>query len=90
MPKEYWDTGNYHKRERKALTYTGEGGYLELEECWYERLPEMWQALGDQYVVVNYDKALYCEIDCRRDAPLNRKYCPLLYALMGESKIPHN
>jgi len=90
IPEEYMDKGNYNCREKKVLTYNKEKGYSDLKEYWVEKLPEMWKELSDQYVLVNYDKALFCEIDCCRDVPLNQKYCPLLIVLLGSTKIASN
>lgn len=90
IPDEYLNRIDYSDHKKKVLTYNQDYGFTDLDKHWIEKIPEMWQELGEQYVLVNYDKALVCEIDCCRDVPLEGKYSPLPYVLMGSTRIPHD
>lgn len=84
---DYYLRKDYEDYTEHLLSYQDRGGYYMLDECWYERLPAMWQELNEQYVLVNYDKALYCEIDCNRSLPLEQRDCTLVCLLMWKTEI---
>ena len=85
--EEYGIRGDYEAYFQPLLTYQSKGGYNMLDESWYEKLPEMWRDLEEKYVLVNYDKGLYCNIDCGGDSLGQRKTCTIIYLLMWKTCI---
>lgn len=79
IPSEYDGKYEVYRDRESVLSYYQDSmGLYWLEEEYQEQLPGLWQELIDEYVLVNYDKGRYCEIDYFRAHSYGQDTCPLL------------
>lgn len=83
-----WDEGLYPKTQELHLFYDNERGYIaELTEYGQKLNRTFWDIILAEYVLVNYDKKIYCRLDCCRVDKGDYQICPLTLLLANSNGL---
>ncbi|WP_028274252.1 hypothetical protein [Atopococcus tabaci] len=85
IPEEF--NFNYQEHTGSILTYDPYDGYTFLKDHWVEKMDDLWNQFAARHVLVNYDKMVYCEINCRAVASSGDRICPLPLLLSDSNVI---